>query len=147
MPDTKQDIWTNRFVEPKLEDLLGRLPKASQSLLDSARTHLSGEGTIAETVCWMDAPFNWCMVYEAPGAPEPLWYLVPAEESPFVVVRVDSESAKTLFRKRISRMSRDALRHTTEVGGIRWVELELSSQAQLKELKTFLGVISAGSDN
>lgn len=127
-------VWTDRFVQPSPEALLGGIPKTISPPLEAAREKLVQFEGLAESVMWQGV-WHWTLVYRHESdLSRAMAYLVPDPIKPRLCVPVPNELVPGLPVKKLSRFVRDGILHAPVVGQIRWACWSLSLKSQAEEL-------------
>lgn len=136
--------WENRYERPDVAALLSAFDAIGRQLIQSARTALSGLEGVSETIAWQGIPWRWCFVYALRGERRALAYLVPQPGRVYLAVPLTAEIVESIRPRRLSRATRDAIVHAPVVGGVRWVQWDLTGRAVLEEVVGLVELRQAG---
>lgn len=127
--------WEDRFQTPKLEELLADLAKHPLQLVEQAREAMLALGGVNETISWLGIPWRWTIGYGLDGLNERPWaYLVPQPTKPILALPMSSEVVAALPMRKLPRFIRDVVTLSPKVGGVHWMQWELTSRSQVEEL-------------
>lgn len=126
--------WEDRFQHPKLDELLGEFSKQQSGLIEQAREALLGLGGVKESITWLGIPWRWTLAYDLDGGGKPWAYIVPQPGKPLLALPMSGEAVAALPMRRLPKFIRDVVVFSPKVGGVHWMQWELTSRTQVEEL-------------
>lgn len=136
-------IWTDRFVQPSLEDLLGELGKPERTLVDRLFAKTEPLGVDRRTVKWQGIPWRWTIQMSRRNEP-PMMFLIPQPDRPQLAVPLNATDLDRIPMRKLSKAVREGILGARAVASTLWPEWDLTSNTQLDELMTLIRVRAEG---
>jgi hypothetical protein len=129
--------WEDRFQTPRTEDLLSEFAKHQAHLIHQAREALNSMDGVTESIAWLGIPWRWTLAFGLDGVKDKPWaYLVPQPGKPILALPMTGEAVASLPMRKLPKFIRDVVTLSPKVGGVHWMQWELTSKTQLDELIT-----------
>ncbi len=130
-----RSAWNDRFRKPSAEVLVSEVAKSVHPAVELLREHLLSIGGVGEQVSWQGVPWRWSVLFKHEAISGRAWvYLVPQPQQPLLIVPLTNEGVSALPLRRLLKPMRDAITHAKQVDGVRWVQWEIQSKAQVETL-------------
>jgi hypothetical protein len=128
--------WSDKFRQPRAEELRAGLSKSVQQVFDDARERLSELDAGCEWLVWQGVPWRWTFVYMNAGAAESraFAYLIPDPARLQICVPLSDEVIERLPLKRMKKSIRDGIVFARHVAGVSWPTWDVATKTALDEV-------------
>jgi len=128
------DLWENRFVRPKADELVEQVAEPHRSLLSDVRESLAEAG-LKESVEWLGVSWKWSLSYRGhPRDVQACAFVVPQPDNPRVCMPIADGDVDRLGISDISKSARERVVFAPLVGPVRWPEWEITSRSTVDEV-------------
>lgn len=131
-----KNVWTDKFIRPTADQLVGVSIKVNQAVLESAREQLLELEGLEERVEWQGTPWRWTLVYSGAGeeGSAAFAYIVPDPAKAQMCLPLTQEQIRAIPVRKLKKGVRDGIVFARNVAGVWWATYDIPTKTAVADM-------------